>query len=589
MENGLITWKNSIFSRLFTAFILIIIPIYIIGISIYNMGISTLRKEILNSMTAQVSFYLGNLEKEIQGIKKAQYECLYDSDLNQLATIPEYLSNIEERKSILNLQHRLEIIKNGSVYIKNVGADIPSIGKTVYADGDIENIDQEKFNALKVFPNSPDSQIIYFNDRLFLSAVYPLSSIIKKNSPLYNIEIELSNDGIKKALEQFNSYNDCGAFLYNPSNDLIIVSHETNKENEGFVSQVVKFIHNTQNQTDLIKMKGKTYLTVHVYSEYLGMTLARYLPESEVLSPIRKYQVWFWIFTAIAVCILILLFITTYKMIRRPLLRLVRSLRKVEEGDLSIKIDVVHNDEFGYLYRRFNAMTDYLKTLIDQVYKQKIFMQKAELKQLQSQINPHFLYNSFFIMSSMLRMENYKGIEKFIVQLGEYYQFITRNASDEVPLCKEMNHARIYADIQALRFARRISVVFDEFHEEYANIMVPRLIIQPVIENSFEHGLEKKKNDGILHVGMEKIQNGICIFIEDNGESVNDKELEKLKNALSVEDDGFEVTGVINIHRRIRLKFGSESGITVSRGSMNGFKVEINIKLESEGLSCIDC
>jgi two-component system sensor histidine kinase YesM len=217
--------------------------------------------------------------------------------------------------------------------------------------------------------------------------------------------------------------------------------------------------------------------------------------------------------------------------------------------------------------------------LIEQVYKQRILAQRAELKQLQSQINPHFLYNSFFILNTMSRIGDYDNLERFTEQLGEYFQFVTRSAADEITLIKEVNHARVYAEIQTMRFSNRIRVEFDDLPNEFSSLVVPRLILQPIIENAFEHGLEKKLSNGLLKINFCKVSNEFCIIIEDNGEELSDEELKKMKNALNAEESKNEVTGIINIKQRIKLKFGNQSGLTVERGEMSGLKVVIHIKL----------
>ncbi|PIB49060.1 hypothetical protein AOA60_29080, partial [Pseudomonas sp. 2822-17] len=120
-----------------------------------------------------------------------------------------------------------------------------------------------------------------------------------------------------------------------------------------------------------------------------------------------------------------------------------------EKGGLDQPIEHSKKDEFGFLYDRYNKMMRRLKVLIDQDYKQKMMMQKAELKQLQSQINPHFLYNSFFILNSLAKIEDTERIELFTNMLGEYFRFITKNGESEVPLVDEIKHARTYTEIQS--------------------------------------------------------------------------------------------------------------------------------------------
>ena len=222
-----------------------------------------------------------------------------------------------------------------------------------------------------------------------------------------------------------------------------------------------------------------------------------------------------------------------------------------------------------------------MNSLIEQVYKQRILTQKAELKQLQSQINPHFLYNSFFILNTMTRLGDYDQVERFANQLGEYFQFVTRNHSDEVPLAREVQHAKVYAEIQGMRFANRVEVAFGELPDNTGYVMVPRLILQPLIENAFEHGLEGKASGGQLDVRFEKEDKVIRMIVEDNGELIDDEEIERINDRLEMED--VEMTAVINIHHRIRLKFGPGSGLSLVRSESGGVRATITIEWAEGG------
>lgn len=219
-----------------------------------------------------------------------------------------------------------------------------------------------------------------------------------------------------------------------------------------------------------------------------------------------------------------------------------------------------------------------LQTLIDQDFKQKLMMQKAELKQLQSQINPHFLYNSFFILNSLAKTGDTERIELFTNMLGEYFRFITRNGEEDVWLSEEIKHARMYTEIQKLRFSRRISVQFDDLPKEMERIRVPRLVVQPIIENAYEHSLEKMPEEGFLRVSFEQHPSESLIIVEDNGKSVDESAIDALNNRLSNPNEEHEMTGMINIHRRISLTYGEGSGLFLKRSKLNGLRVEIRIK-----------
>ena len=213
--------------------------------------------------------------------------------------------------------------------------------------------------------------------------------------------------------------------------------------------------------------------------------------------------------------------------------------------------------------------------LIDQVYAQKILSQKAELKQLQSQINPHFLFNSLFILQRMVQNDEKENASRFAGYLGKYFRYVTRNAQDELPLEQEVEHARNYLEIQAVRFSNT-KMVFGELPERFKALTVPRLILQPILENAFEHGLSQISDAPGVSVRFSDDPDGLRIDVEDNGSGGDDDALIMLNERLELASDaGQESTGLINVARRINLKFGPPSRLSVSRGNMGGWQVTL--------------
>lgn len=206
-------------------------------------------------------------------------------------------------------------------------------------------------------------------------------------------------------------------------------------------------------------------------------------------------------------------------------------------------------------------MIENLQSLIDRDFKKTLMMQRAELKQLQSQINPHFLYNSFFILNSLARTGETERIEQFTNMLGEYFRFITRNETDHVKLKVEVEHSRIYTEIQQLRFSRRIKVDFGSLPTEMEHIKVPRLIIQPIIENAYEHSLEKNTDSGLLIIGFNMEGAYAEITVEDNGNELEEQHIQTLQQRLHKDGGTDEMTALINIHRRLVLTYGEGSGL----------------------------
>jgi two-component system sensor histidine kinase YesM len=555
------------------------IPVYMLGIYLYNWGLRTIKGEISKSTIAQVSFYLQDLEKEIERIKILQYDCLNDEYLNKLAIRWDVLSTYEKTESMRLLEQRLVIIKNSSRYIKNVSAHILPIKRTISTNRGVDDIYMERYQEIRVPKDIKGAQIIDFKGGLFLST--SKQGYLPNYQPIYIIEIELDKEALRNALVQFNTYSESGSVLVSQLENNIITSDPDLNIILSNKNTITNLKREDSSGMEFAKINEKGYYIVHSKSGYLNMALYRYIPEKFVIKPLQNFYVWVWVFSVVTVLIMLIYSLSAYNFLHKPLLKLVSAFNKVESGDLGVSINHDSDDEFGYLYKRFNDMVRNLNMLIDQVYNQKILMQRAELKQLQSQINPHFLYNSLFMINTMARIGD-DNLITFTKHLGEYFRFVTRNSSDNIPLADEINHARVYTQIQLMRFSKRLQVEFPELPERYNKLNVPRLILQPVIENAFEHGIEKKKNNGLIRINFEGNEEELSIIVEDNGDDISDNVMENLKQTLDYSGDGVETTGIINIHRRIRLVFGDESGIQVSRSELGGFKVIIKIKIPSK-------
>lgn len=575
------TWKNTVFLRLFIMFVLIMSPICGIGITIYTWGIHAIQDEIYKSMVSQVTFYLKGLDTEIQRMKLLQYECTANDDLNKLTFAYQSLNNYDKSQAMLRLAQHLFVIKSSSRYIADVSVSIIKLNITISTNGGIMSMDKDELKLVKSpFIASP-SRMMYRNGSFYLSVDYPIS-VKNMQKVSYIIRIRLLEKAFMDDINQFNTYEESLSMMTSKTGDFLLVNGKSNYQKESMWEQLEKEIKQSQTGTYHGKVNGRKYLAIYSTSDYLGLSLARYIPERVIFSWTNRYKIWIWIFSLVSLVIIILFFISVHRFIHKPLNNLVKAFKNVEGGDLKVNIEYLHNDEFRYLYRSFNAMVLNLSTLIDQVYKQKILMQNAELKQLQAQINPHFLYNTFFMLYSITKAEDYENVMSFLQQLGSYFKFITRNGEDQVPLEREVEHARTYTNIQNLRFSRRITIQFEELPEKYRHLKVPRLIIQPIIENSFKYGLEDKVSEGILQIRFREFRNFLCIMVEDNGNGMNSYDMITLKNVLANKEYGGEVTGIVNIHKRLQLKFGEKSGLVISNSEIGGLKVVVKIEMQGD-------
>ncbi|NOU75534.1 HAMP domain-containing protein [Paenibacillus sp. LMG 31458] len=564
---------SSIFKKMLAAFMVVLLPLMAITWLINEKGAESIRKEISQSTLNTTGYYLDSLEKEADRIVRYLPKYVTDDDLIELAATGNELSHYERAEKILDIQKRLVLMKDSSPFIQEAKAYVPSIDRTLMSIKFDTSIDRQEYAAMQPKNRPYEEPFIYWNDRLFISMQYPANT---RREPLFVVGVELSTRKIKESLAQIGSSLDGRSILLNVDRGW----HIQSVDDPDLLGTVEAFIKDKQAEGkkegyETVRYGGKSYLSVFKYSPLWNSYSISLIPEANVLGPIQTYRVWFWWACALALVVGLFFSYFLFRLIYKPLMRLVHSFRHVQENRLMpITIDRGH-DEFGYLYQAFNDTIRSLRTLIEENYEQQIRNQRSELKRLQSQINPHFLYNCFFVLCRLIKSERQKEkAYQFCLYIGEYFHFITRDGEDEIPLALEVKHSRTYVDMQTVCYGDRIQVRFDS---DVPELSIPRLVLQPIIENAYKYALGNKRTDGELWVHSEKNEDGYSFYVEDNGSAVTDEEIDRLNSRLQLSEGRLEeTTGLVNVHRRIQLRYGAEYGITMARSGLGGLKVRIH-------------
>ncbi|MDR0268746.1 histidine kinase [Paenibacillus sp.] len=565
---------SSIFKKIMAAFLAALLPLMMITWLINEKGSNNIRRGISESILNMTSFYLDSLDNEADRISRYLPNYVMDKDLMELAATGTEMSYYDRSRKILEIQRRLDLMKNSSPFIQEAKAYVPLLERTILSSKYETSINEPEFKAMQQSAKTYEGPFVYWNDRIFITMQYPATS---GKNPTYVVAVELSKKKIQEILTQINGAQGAQSVLLNldrgwgaqsdkdPLLLKCLTAFATDKRNA-----------KSEEGYETLKYDGKRYLTVYKYSKLWNSYSITCVPEANVLGPLQMYRMWFWVACILAVCIVLLFSYFLLRLIYRPLMKLVHSFRRMRQNVLEpITIDR-GADEFGYLYQAFNDTVISLRTLIEENYEQQIRNQRSELKRLQSQINPHFLYNCFFVLCRLIKSENQKEkAYQFCLYIGQYFQFITRNDEDEIPLELEVNHSRTYVDMQTICYGDRIEVLFEG---EVPDLFVPRLILQPVIENAYEHAFGNMVQKGELWVHSKMHDDVFSIYVEDNGSNITDEEIEQLQTRLRQSSKRMEeTTGIMNVHRRIQLRYGEKYGVTVSRSELGGLQVTINL------------
>ncbi|WP_391571250.1 sensor histidine kinase [Cohnella sp.] len=572
--------RLSIYPKIVFTFLIVVIPVFAVSLIINQSAAGNMREEIRGAMQSNVHFYLSSFQAEMNRIEALQREYLFDDDFQKISNMAHFMPVLDRTNAFLRIEKKLELLKNSNLYVNEASVDVPLIGKIIHSTRyDETPMPREKVDALSRKTRSP---LIRWDDRLYLSSAYPESDD-DEVAPVFLIAVELSERQINDSLDQIAGMEGSGAALLADDGSWIVDGGAKSGLDEALAAELPSFAYDSSGRGQAkIKLEGTSYLITYERSQALGAILLLYYPERQILNPLNVYKVLMWVLSAFSLAVIVGFSYWLYRIIHRPLRQLVRAFRRVEHGDLGVNVHYRKFDEFRYLYNQFNTMVNRLRVLIHEVYEQQIRNQRAELKQLQSQINPHFLYNSFYALYRMAKAEDLGNVVKMTQHLSKYYHFLTRTGMDEVSLEKEIDHAKSYVEIQMIRFQGQIEVIWQAVPEDCKTIAVPRMILQPLIENAFQYGLEERKDNGRLHIVFEREKDCLIIDIEDNGNNLTDRKLSELKS-LMLTEDFTETTGIINVHKRLRLRFGESGGLCLARGDSGGLRVTLHIPYRKEG------
>ena len=259
---------------------------------------------------------------------------------------------------------------------------------------------------------------------------------------------------------------------------------------------------------------------------------------------------------------------------RKPINEIQVALKNISKGNFNYRIEYKTKSDLQELIDGINSMSEMLNTYIDEKYLQEIRVKDAKFKVLQSQIHPHFLYNCFATIQSLIKMEDYNKALELTKQISLYYSYITKNKALIVSLKEEWDHMYKYLNIQKIRFEDNVTYEIDPLDEKYNSIQVPKIIFQPIVENSFKYAF-KNIDNGILRIKISEENDSLFISFEDNG-YIDEETIKSLNEQVYKEN--IETSGLINVCQRIMTYSQNKSKVIIEKGEeLKGLKITFKL------------
>lgn len=357
--------------------------------------------------------------------------------------------------------------------------------------------------------------------------------------------------------------SECGLYITDQDGKLVFEESRFSGKNQNYDLTYSEFLE----QRD----RGSTdYIILCEQSNTTGWTVWLYQPVGLAGEAMRPIGVMAGVTILICIFAAVLAYFITSGMVSSRIERLTHFMQEVQEGSMDMQMESDDRDEIGMLYRGFGSMMKRIRTLINEVYLSKITQKEAELKALQAQINPHFLYNTLSLINWKALAAGEEDISRMTLALSTFYRTALNRGRNVLQVETELSNTRAYLEIQSMLHDGNFDYEI-EAQTEILQCESLNLILQPLVENAIHHGIEEKTDGrGKITVRGWKEDNCVWFMVEDNGVGMEQEVADKI---LTMESKGY---GVRNVNERIRLCYGEKYAMKVESVVGKGTKMTIH-------------
>lgn len=414
------------------------------------------------------------------------------------------------------------------------------------------------------------------------------------NQPADNIlgtlSIDIKLNMIHEISDMLYTSGEEELYLFNADGSIIYSSEDAPTSEYPWLSPIL----NQDRQSGHLEYKSESFAGIHLYQKIktplADLTLIKRVPYEYLTKNAKQLTM---INSLIVLSFLIIAAIGTIYVsfhFTSPVKQLLRYIIKIESGQMDADLDTTRTDEIGILSRRFHQLIQRLNQLINKEYRLELANKTNQLKALQAQVHPHFMNNALQSIGTLALQNNQKKIYSLIAALGKMMRYQMNTNEVLVPLSREIDYVNAYLGLQAQRFDEKLTF-FIEAEDEAKEIEVPKMILQPLVENCFKHGFIKQNNVGEVRITARLIKPDLLsISVEDNGSGLDDKQLEALQFQLDHlysegAGSGENRIGLFNVLSRLQLYFNQHTSITLTARQPQGLKVTLLIPVAKGDIS----
>ncbi len=559
-------------------------PIFLFAYFSLNITYSSMYEQLIDSRTMSMDWLNDRLSLMVSSYTEQFYEYEVNKDLR--SSIVSWAINGE--------MNHIDQSRMRKSFETTLSMDVNIQSIEVYSlhthDGFVST--RASFHGVKRSPDeniwegrSPESQtnVVFEEDGQNILIKHQLNDFISGKGVAV-ILIRLRATAMSTILEKVKSSSDEIALLCNDENKILVESIGTSPSADHMVimEQVAQFEASKERTTLL---KNNFYFYESISGGKLRVIYS--VPNRILIQPLRKTSTIGVVIIFFGILSAIVLSSIFSRIISKPIVKLSKQMQVTNIQDFNESKMIDRNDEIGYLQESFNIMIHRNKELIANEYQIKLEKRNAQIRALQAQINPHFMHNTLQVIGGMAIKGQLDDIYPVVTSLSDIMRYSFNFSQEMVTLSQEIEYLKDYLSIQNQRFNNRIQFVMS-IPDKYLRAYIPKLILQPLLENSFEHALVQKEGEWLIRLNVKQGEEptDLLISISDNGIGITPEKLEEIRKQL---DSGSSTAmsssshiGLNNVNSRIRLRYGTRYGLHIESCLGQGTTITIVTRLMLE-------
>lgn len=515
-----------------------------------------------------------------------QIKTSIDHSLDTVANMANFISYSSDIQKYLNLEND-ETLLTHQDYSTAERVMITNYSSIILRDIDIYGDNGMIFNVPSRFTDRSAEQIAAYTETAregrgkitWHNAIQETDTLellkeirdITSTQSLGTLRIGINRSYLEKQLRNVTFGNDGYTIILDNEGKYLAGKNLTPKKYE-----VLLACMDSTDGTSRISLDSSNYLIAYNTIPDKGMIILGVIPERSLYKDINNLKTWLVTIVLLTCLFGFLLAVKFSASIVTPLRDMAKSMDIVANGNFNHTLPVNSNDEIGRLSSNFNTMIFKINALIDSEYKQALLKKEAEFKMLQAQINPHFFYNALETINWIAKKNQMDEISTMVTSISKLMRISINNKQKTITLKEELDCIKGYLAIQKVRYQDRIQTMIDIPYELYS-MVIPKLTLQPLVENAFVHGLEQSESQGMVIITGKHQENVVVFCVADNGIGMSEEQIEKIMDDKLENNPSHSGLGIMTVHKRIQFVYGQEYGLTIESKSQKGTKMILKI------------